>query len=176
MITNKQNAYGRLYIYGPLALEIERTNQLNQEVTEPSKVTQHLPSPKILRPTNRYPGLSICRNLLAVRTFRKSGCGNGAISTLASAVGRESEKDLRNTESKCCDNCLVSSVCGEDNQLESRFMRDPKEAQWTCYISQYGGEHTHRINEIYSQRYCSDEQMRKLRYPSVCLNLNERCV
>ena len=32
-------AYGRFYIYGPLALEIERTNQLNQEVTEPSKVT-----------------------------------------------------------------------------------------------------------------------------------------
>jgi hypothetical protein len=32
-------AYGRLYIYGPLDLEIERTNQLNQEVTEPSKVT-----------------------------------------------------------------------------------------------------------------------------------------
>jgi len=32
-------AYGRLYIYGPLALEIERTNQANQEVTEPSKVT-----------------------------------------------------------------------------------------------------------------------------------------
>jgi hypothetical protein len=33
-------AYGRLYIYGPLALEIERTNQANQEVTEPSKVTK----------------------------------------------------------------------------------------------------------------------------------------
>ena len=32
-------AYGRLYIYGPLALEIERTNQVNQQVTEPSKVT-----------------------------------------------------------------------------------------------------------------------------------------
>jgi len=32
-------AYGRLYIYGPLALEIERTSQLNQEVTEQSKVT-----------------------------------------------------------------------------------------------------------------------------------------
>jgi hypothetical protein len=32
-------AYGRLYIYGPLALEIERTNQANQEVSEPFKVT-----------------------------------------------------------------------------------------------------------------------------------------
>jgi len=32
-------AYGRLYIYGPLALEIETINQVNQEVTEPSKVT-----------------------------------------------------------------------------------------------------------------------------------------
>jgi len=32
-------AYGRLYIYGPLALEIERTNQVNQQVTKPSKVT-----------------------------------------------------------------------------------------------------------------------------------------
>jgi len=32
-------AYGRLYIYGPLALEIERTNQVNQHVTEPYKVT-----------------------------------------------------------------------------------------------------------------------------------------
>jgi hypothetical protein len=31
---------GRLYIYGPLALEIERVNQVNQEVTELSKVTQ----------------------------------------------------------------------------------------------------------------------------------------
>ena len=25
-------AYGRLYIYGPLALEIERINQVNQQV------------------------------------------------------------------------------------------------------------------------------------------------
>jgi hypothetical protein len=32
-------AYGRLYIYRPLALEIETINQVNQEVTEPSKVT-----------------------------------------------------------------------------------------------------------------------------------------
>ena len=32
-------AYGRLYIYGPLVLEIETINQVNQEVTEPSKVT-----------------------------------------------------------------------------------------------------------------------------------------
>jgi len=32
-------AYGRLYIYGPLALEIERTNQANQQVIEASKVT-----------------------------------------------------------------------------------------------------------------------------------------
>jgi hypothetical protein len=31
-------AYGRLYIYGPLALEIG-SSQANQEVTEPSKVT-----------------------------------------------------------------------------------------------------------------------------------------
>jgi len=32
-------AYGRLYIYRPLALEIERTNQVNQQVKEASKVT-----------------------------------------------------------------------------------------------------------------------------------------
>jgi hypothetical protein len=36
-------AYGRLYIYGPLALEIERTNQANQEVTKPYKVTGYEP-------------------------------------------------------------------------------------------------------------------------------------
>jgi len=34
--------YGRLYIYGPLALEIERTNQVNQEVTEASIVTMRV--------------------------------------------------------------------------------------------------------------------------------------
>jgi len=39
--------YGRLYIYGPLALEIERTNQLNQEVTEPSKVTPLSPGTEL---------------------------------------------------------------------------------------------------------------------------------
>jgi hypothetical protein len=32
-------AYGRLYIYGPLALEIERINQVNQQVKEAYKVT-----------------------------------------------------------------------------------------------------------------------------------------
>jgi len=32
-------AYRRLYIYGPLALDIVTINQVNQEVTEPSKVT-----------------------------------------------------------------------------------------------------------------------------------------
>jgi hypothetical protein len=32
-------AYGRLYIYRPLALEIERINQVNQQVKEASKVT-----------------------------------------------------------------------------------------------------------------------------------------
>ena len=32
-------AYGRLYIYGPLALEIKTINQDNQQVKEASKVT-----------------------------------------------------------------------------------------------------------------------------------------
>jgi len=31
--------YGRLYVYGLLALEIERINQVNQQVKEASKVT-----------------------------------------------------------------------------------------------------------------------------------------
>jgi hypothetical protein len=35
-------AHGRLYIYGPLALEIERINQVNQQVKEASKATRCL--------------------------------------------------------------------------------------------------------------------------------------
>jgi hypothetical protein len=33
-------AYERLYIYRPLALEIERINQVNQQVKEAFKVTE----------------------------------------------------------------------------------------------------------------------------------------
>jgi hypothetical protein len=35
-------AYERLYIYRPLALEIERINQVNQQVKEASKVTSRV--------------------------------------------------------------------------------------------------------------------------------------
>jgi len=35
-------AYGRLYIYGPLALEIARINQVNQQVKEASIVTSYV--------------------------------------------------------------------------------------------------------------------------------------
>jgi hypothetical protein len=34
------DAYRRLYIYGPLALEIERINRVNKQVSEASKVTR----------------------------------------------------------------------------------------------------------------------------------------
>jgi len=49
-------AYGRLYIYGPLALEIESINQVNQQVILASKVT----------PTTRYQPLATASATLSM--------------------------------------------------------------------------------------------------------------